>query len=317
MLNALICSKNKLSMGAISLIRQFIKHTQSEEGGFKDKAGKSDIYYSVFGYSLSFLFEIDLNYEVEKKYLVSISNSNLDFVHAISFLRCVFLLEVINYSSKNPRISKIFSGSSFITEQITQNITEKIKKEYSQVFARIEMFKSGDGGFNQNKINAEFSTVYANFLGWTFLKDIESKLDEYNLANLLHQFSLPSGGYVNEIGTNSVLTTTTSAAIIMKYLIHNEVEEKAMHWLYNQQNNLGGFVAGNQLSIADILSTSSAVLALSVTNNMDLFDWQKCIQFIDMHWDKSGGFIGSISDSNPDCEYTFYALMALGLILSS
>ena len=39
---------------------------------------------------------------------------------------------------------------------------------------------------------------------------------------------------------------------------------------------------------------------------------EPCLDFIDSLWTNSGGFYGSWGDDLQDCEYTFYALLALG-----
>ncbi|MBT7298332.1 MAG: hypothetical protein HN849_02405, partial [Victivallales bacterium] len=42
-------------------------------------------------------------------------------------------------------------------------------------------------------------------------------------------------------------------------------------------------------------------------------DKTKTAAFVESCWDESGGF-GAIPDTTPDCEYTFYALLALGAL---
>ena len=73
-------------------------------------------------------------------------------------------------------------------------------------------------------------------------------------------------------------------------------------------------MAAEGVIIADLLSTSTVLLALKVAGeSMSLYS-DKCSEFINLHWDNSGGFFGSVADTRPDCEYTYYALLALGLI---
>ena len=82
----------------------------------------------------------------------------------------------------------------------------------------------------------------------------------------------------------------------------------------NMWNTHGGFIAAEGIGIADLLSTSTALLALKLSGeSLELYS-DKCTEFINLHWDNSGGFFGSVADTRPDCEYTYYALLALGLI---
>ena len=41
---------------------------------------------------------------------------------------------------------------------------------------------------------------------------------------------------------------------------------------------------------------------------------EACTEFVDLLWQDNGGFIGHPADDVPDCEYTFYALLALGIL---
>jgi prenyltransferase beta subunit len=316
MFDTIINTRSKLSGDAIQLIQQFISSCKHQNGGFIDKSGKQDIYYSVFGYTLSYVFQTEINYHNEKNYLNSIDQSKLDFVHLVSFIQCVFLIETFNFLNKNPKIGKIFLGSGFISNQLKNTINKKIAKEHVHLFKRIEDYRANDGGYNQNEINAKHSTIYANYLVSIYLKDFGLELDQNKISNIHKNRINKNGGFVNEFGSMSPVTTATSAALILQFISENSISKKSIEWLKNQQNKIGGFVAGEQLPLADLLSTSTAVLALNVTNNLNLINIQKCLQFIDLHWDKSGGFIGSISDSKPDIEYTFYALLGLGILIS-
>lgn len=42
---------------------------------------------------------------------------------------------------------------------------------------------------------------------------------------------------------------------------------------------------------------------------------EKSIDFINLHRDKSGSFFGSIADMNCDVEYTYHALLGIGILL--
>jgi hypothetical protein len=62
----------------------------------------------------------------------------------------------------------------------------------------------------------------------------------------------------------------------------------------------------------DLLSTATALHALS-SLKVELGPWKEpCLDFIDTLWNSRGGFCGNWEDSHLDCEYTYYALLALG-----
>ena len=39
---------------------------------------------------------------------------------------------------------------------------------------------------------------------------------------------------------------------------------------------------------------------------------EPCLDFVDSLWTNRGGFFGTWADDAVDCEYTYYALLALG-----
>ena len=75
----------------------------------------------------------------------------------------------------------------------------------------------------------------------------------------------------------------------------------------------GGFKATKEAPIPDILSTATALFALNKISYKTPEDLrEKTFEMIESHWQDSGGFIGNLGETVADCEYTFYALLAMG-----
>jgi hypothetical protein len=71
--------------------------------------------------------------------------------------------------------------------------------------------------------------------------------------------------------------------------------------------------------LPDLLSTATALVALNLLGVELTPDEQSSyLEFIQDHWrdvsDTAGGFAGDIIAEVPDAEYTFYAIMALGML---
>ena len=67
--------------------------------------------------------------------------------------------------------------------------------------------------------------------------------------------------------------------------------------------------------VPDLLSTATALHALDAMH-VDLKPLaEPCLDFLDSLWTNRGGFCGSWEDDALDCEYTYYALLALGHLL--
>ena len=74
----------------------------------------------------------------------------------------------------------------------------------------------------------------------------------------------------------------------------------------------GGFFAVPAAPIPDLLSTATALHALrSMGASLDAVR-EPCLDFIQLLWTGGGSFCGSWADPTPDCEYTYYGLLALG-----
>src|SRR5687767_15887618 len=71
------------------LVRNFVQSQIAPDGGFKDRSGKSDLYYTVFGVESLLALQSELPYERLEQYLKGFETGrNLDFVHLACLARC-------------------------------------------------------------------------------------------------------------------------------------------------------------------------------------------------------------------------------------
>jgi prenyltransferase beta subunit len=312
-LEALEQSRNKLSDEAINHIKKYLLTQLHPDGGFVDRAGKQDPYYSVFGYTLAFEFDLDISIKKQSSFLENWTvNNKIDFVHAVSLVRCYQLILAIQYKCKDGLLAKTFLRSGFFKNEIRNKIIKKVIRGNKELLRFIESFRSKDNGFNYNSLKADKASVYATFLAWTLYQDLGILKDEKTTLESIRNLRKPDGCFVNEPGSKAGVTTTTAAGLIMTL---DQKDQNAILWLKNMWIKHGGFVAAEGVAIADLLSTSTTLLALKLAGESMSPYTDKCTEFINLHWDNSGGFFGSVADTRPDCEYTYYALLALGLIL--
>jgi hypothetical protein len=62
----------------------------------------------------------------------------------------------------------------------------------------------------------------------------------------------------------------------------------------------------------DLLSTATALHALTALHVPLTPIAERCLDFVDTLWVNRGAFYGTWADEQPDCEYTYYGLLALG-----
>jgi hypothetical protein len=73
----------------------------------------------------------------------------------------------------------------------------------------------------------------------------------------------------------------------------------------------GGFAALHQAPAEDLLSTAVALYALHFMNVDIRIIKPACLAFTDAMYE-NGGFMATADDTQPDIEYTFYGMLALG-----
>ncbi|WP_372751374.1 prenyltransferase/squalene oxidase repeat-containing protein [Labilibaculum sp.] len=300
-----------MSEEAQNQIKSFVRTQKLESGGFIDRAGMADLYYTVFGYTLALILDVKLNVSEERKYLKRIKQEgNLDFVHSVCLVRCDFLLHLIDVRQKSGLKASKLLANSFAKNIIVNRIVKSIKNDYSNILRELEEHNASDGGYNHIKKEASRSTIYANYLMWTLFQDLNAEkelLEKIIVANKALR-SL-NGSFANEENSSDGVTSSTAAGLIMDL-----DSGKSKEWLNQMLSKRGGFMAAKEVPIADLLSTSVTLLALKLSGeNMQDYA-ENSVNFINLHWDESGGFFGSIADMTCDVEYTYYALLGIGVL---
>jgi len=275
----------KLLGDSADLIRDFLRSQLTPLGGFADRAGNTDLYYTVFGLEGLFALRADLPTRQLLGYLRSHGDgAELDFVHLSCLCRCWAAMP-------------------------TGSISDI---PVSLILDRVESFRSADGGYAQEPGQAD-GTLYGCFLALGAYQDLCVELP--NVAGLLRcvdRLRAEDGGYANQLDLPFGLTPSTAAAVTLLRQYHAEVPAGVAEWLLGRQHAEGGFYATPLAPIPDLLSTATALHALSGLHvNLEPIR-ERTLDFIDTLWTSRGGFHGNWSDDTLDVEYTYYGLLALG-----
>jgi prenyltransferase beta subunit len=127
---------------------------------------------------------------------------------------------------------------------------------------------------------------------------------------------MPDGGFANEAAM-TVVTTATAAAVCVLHLQRPSSIRRA-GWLLEHAHQLGGFTAitfAGSTGIPDLLSTATALHALSLAGVSVGDRREKHLDYLDSLWSPQGGFRGHAADEVVDCEYTYYGLLSLGSLV--
>jgi len=271
----------KLLGDAADLTAEFFSSRMHPGGGFQDREGAPDLYYTVFGLEGLRALQRELPADATRNYLQSFGERpELDFVHAACLARCWANLD-----------------ESAPAEHLTQ---------------LIESRRTPDGGYNPTP-GAAHGTAYGCFLALGAYQDLE--LDPPQPERMLaciDSLRSADGGYSNQPGAPLGLTPPTAAAITLSRALGRRPPQGAAEWLLQRCLPEGGFFATPAAPLPDLLSTATALHALTGAGVSLEPIREACLDFVDSLWTNRGGFYGHWSDDSQDCEYTYYGLLALG-----
>ena len=283
MLQVARLSRTVLSDSA-DLVESFVRSQVHADGGFQNRAGDSDLYYTVFGLESLIALRTDVPAHRISNYLRAFGDGNgLDFVHLTCLGRC--------WAGVTPSLAGVPAD---------------------RILARIEQFRTPDGGYNQSPDSPD-GTAYAAFLAWGVYQDLGRQVPEPDrLLQHLASLRAADGGFSNFAGASAGLTPATAAIATLFRQFGCDPDEALANWLLARALPSGGFFAVPDAPVPDLLSTATALHALSGLRVPLAGLREPCLDFIDSLWTNRGGFFGHWSDDAIDTEYTYYALLSLG-----
>jgi hypothetical protein len=191
---------------------------------------------------------------------------------------------------------------------------EKMPHGFSDaILARLETFRTADGGY-EVKPGAAHGNAYGCFVALGAYQDLGANLpDSLRMVQCLKFLETPDGAWGNVRGMRQGTVPATAAAITLLHQLAMPISAAAGDWLLAQIHSDGGWLAVPGAPIPDLLSTATALHALSCLDRpLPAALREKCLDFVDTLWSAEGGFHGHWADDALDAEYTFYGLLALG-----
>ena len=281
-LDALNRGKNRLSAEAISRLTAYIESQLLPDQSFMDKTGRSDLYYTLFGWMLCWVLKIELDTVRMKVYLDHQDEKNTDLIHYACLKRCVV-------------VCKLFTkGKSAAAVQV-------LRKQQIRAIDQFEQVPNND-------VNAP----YTQYIWLSLLEDTGNKpQDTKQIIASLASYATGDGGYANDTTATVATTNATVAALAVSGQLKGFSPDPALDYLSKLQHRNGGFSATPSSAIPDVLSTATALFLLYCYGVKPLYDAEN---FIEAHWLEPGGFAATLADDKSDIEYCFYGLLALGCV---
>jgi prenyltransferase beta subunit len=268
------------------LVAEFLRSQQQPQGGFGDREGKRDLYYTVFGMEGLIALEQSLPWERLVEFLLEYGEGEkLDLVHLSCLIRCWADLPL-----------------SFRTRQPTQGLLR-----------RLQSFRAVQGGYGLSP-RALTGSIYGCFMAVAAFQDLNQPVpDPEQVVDFVIGLRDANGGFANGQDLPVALVPSTAAAVCLLHeLAPERLDERMARWLLSCRHPQGGFRSHPETLLPDLLSTATALHALAVMH-ADLQQCQEpCLDFLDSLWNARGGFCGHWEDGHLDCEYTYYGLLSLG-----
>jgi prenyltransferase beta subunit len=275
----------KLLGDSAELVANYLQSLLNEDGGFGDRSGSSDLYYTAFAIGGLMALQQPLPVEPLARYLKTFgAGEELDLVYLACLARCWSAL---------PEAMPDASWKDAIIQ-------------------RIEAHRSADGGYNVEQAS-ERGTVYGCFLALGAYQDLKRELPApADMLACIKGLRCPDGSYSNSAEMSLGLTPPSAAAAALLRHLGEPYQAELQTWLLARFNATGGFCVTPAIVVPDLLSTATALHALGGLDAEFERIKEPCLDFIDSLWNARGGFHGSWEDDELDCEYTYYGLLALG-----
>lgn len=275
----------KLLGESAELVTAFLNSRLHPGGGFMDRDGKPDLYYTVFGLEGLMALQAPVPTELTHHWLGNYGDGEgLDFVHLCCLARCWAGIGMDGF----PEASR------------------------TRLAERIEAYRTPDGGYHQAP-GRKNGSAYGCLIAWGGYQDLGLlPPDAMNIALCMDSLETPDGAWSNEPGIRLGSTTATSAMLSLYRHLQMPAPPASVEWLVRQCLPGGGFLAIPGAPIPDLLSTAVALHALSGNDAAIERVREPCLDFVDSLWSAEGGFHGNWTDDTLDPEYTYYGLLALG-----
>ena len=265
----------------------FVRGSLDDCGAFRDRSGQADLYYTFFGLECAAALGLPLPADAVAAWLEAFgTGEGLDLVHLSCLARC----------------RRRLAGTP------TPGATDRA------VLERVERLQVPGGGYRLRAADGRDS-IYACFIaGLTRAEWGLEPEDSAGIRECLRRFRSADGSWADVPDLPAGTTTVTSAAAALLLQLDGKADPEIAAWLRARQHPCGGFLPCPGAACPDLLSTATALLAL-VLLDVPLEPLRNAArEFVEATMSDRGGFTGHLFDPQPDCEYTWYGLLGLGLL---
>lgn len=270
----------RLGKEALSRVREYVISSQTGSSTFKGKNGKEDLYYSLFGWMLTYILRLPVDTNRIEAYLNNQDNRQLDLIHYAAWIRSRMLLTLF----RKGKTGLLFS---------------RLHKTEIRSLDSFSIIPHNDP-----------HSPYTRFIYLSLQEDAGQPVaNKTALLHTLASYHVTGGGYANRKGASMPTVNATAAALSVTGQVQGYQKNEDICYLKEIQDISGGYKATPLTPAPDLLSTATALFTLQCYG---IHPAIPACDFIEAHWLDNGGFAATLLDETSDMEYTFYGLLALG-----
>lgn len=290
-----------LGADACRRIERFVRSQQHVDGGgFCDREGRADLYYTSFAVDCLTALQVALPEEGLRAFLGGFdAGDGLDFVHRCCLARLWSALPRVSRPQSTPSAGQGSAPGAAIGP-------------IDSILAGLEAWRTVDGGYHPRQ-GSDQGSAYGCLLGYGAWAD-HGRLppEPQRLGDCLDGLRSADGVWSNEPDRPQGMATAVAAAVTLCRNLRRPIPSGTGDWLRGCLHREGGFLAFPAAPMPDLLNTAVVLHALDGMQ-VDFSDMKElCLDFIDTLWSADGGFHGHWADDALDVEYTYYGLLALG-----
>jgi len=276
-------------------VLQFLLSQQNADGGFRDRGGRSDLYYSLFGGLMIRAWSME-HEEWGMEFEVRSPKSEVMQPATCTPQLVTESKEKLTRFVQEKFLSKV---SGFIERCCLVLLQKELKTGW---ISRIRFIFSLGKSFWKERLSINIS--YRSFVLFLTLDAIFPfpRLLKFGAGKMLKQTVVDPHSPCSEV-----------AAKVFLQRMMNQDGSKETELLMSFSCESGGFKAFAHLDHADMLSTAVALFALEFAGSDLRLLKPACLDFIESNF-VDGAFLSGDGDPTADVEYTFYGLLALGVL---
>ncbi len=292
-------------------IGEYVLRQQCHDGGFPNRQGEPDIYYTAFALRTLALANILDPSLLSPTYHWLDTLDPSQFPTMVSFYSLIQSRAIANYLRSREPIGK----------------WEDFRSRASSCLSE---FRTSDGGFAARR-GSHSTTIYQTFLGLLCCELLDLSFpDLTSCTTWLSERQLADGGYADTATVPSSGTNPTAAAAAIWQMtgsVPPSVAERILQFLRSVYVPHTGFTAHARITIPDLLSTFTGLWTAYALGDTTFIAADKltahvcCLQspeggFWAGPWEVPGriSFLADAKHTAPDVEYTFYGLASLALL---